>query len=328
MSGYERAHGSNAIGRVLRAAFQAVGLAHYYAPLRESLGRDKMHNPLLRVAFTGMIDFVLHEIYWIMASASYRLGRRPRPAPAIAGMIDQLTRSGHAVYSAREFAPEAVKALEEGLWRAFDAFQDRTPYGYRPKAPVLWKGMLCYPAVSENQVHYDAISQKECELVWDFLEETGCRAALEARLKSRLSGFNVRVWRYFPRGASSVRLHRDNLPPHAFKMMYFRGEVDEVGGALKVRGYGGEERTVEGRDQIIIFDANRVYHESRNPAPGRHRDCIEVCLMPELSPSRRVQYSGFEAEHPYNPFKSWQVPARELVPLRPFGRPTGRLIAV
>jgi hypothetical protein len=275
-----------------------------------------------------MVDFVLHEAYWAMASASYRLGPRPKPEPAVAGLVDRLARTGYAVFSARASAPEATAALEAGLWRAFDAFQARTPYGHRPKMPVLWKGMLSYPAVSENQVHYDAISPEECELVWAFLEATGCRAALEERLRSRLSGFNVRVWRYLPRDKSSVSLHRDNLPPHAFKMMYFRGAVDEGSGALKVRGYDGMECLVEGADQIIIFDANRVYHESRNPAPGRHRDCIEVCLMPELSRTRRVQYSGFEAEHPYNPFRSWHVPARGLVPLKPFGRPTGRLIAV
>jgi hypothetical protein len=328
MIAYEHAQDSSAIGRTLRRAFRVVGLAHAYAPLREAVGRDKMHNPFLRVAFTGMVDFVLHEIYWLIASASHRLGRRPPPAPAIAGLVDPLTRSGYAVCSAREVAPEAVAALETGLWKEFDAFQERAPYGYRPKMPVLWKGMLCYPAVSENQVHFDAISREQCELVWEFLRATGCRAALEARLGCRLSGFNVRVWRYLPRERSSVGLHRDNLPPHAFKAMYFRGAVDELGGALKVRGYNGEESVVAGLDRIIIFDANRVYHESRNPAPGRHRDCIEVCLMPELSRSRRVQYSGFEAEHPYNPFRSWQEPARELVPLKPFGRPSGRLIAI
>ena len=324
---YEHASQSSRLGRIARALFGAIGLGSVYGPLRERLGRNKKHHPLLRIVFLGLTDFVIHEIYWLMASISWRLGRRAGLTPGEKAMADDLTSKGLALVPDTEKTRAAFEVLDAAFWPTFDAFQSDVPYGYRPEKPVLWRGMMGYPAVSENQIHYDRMTPGDCEAVWLMLERTGALAALEARLRCRLSAFNIRAWRYLPAEKASVGRHVDNLPPHAFKAMYFRDRVAIETGALRVTDYTGREHVVDGERKFILFDANRVSHESRNPREGTHRDCIEICLMPELSRSRRAQYSGFEAEHPFNPFRNWQTPATQLVPLKPFGYPTGRLIA-
>lgn len=324
---YEHARQPSRLGRFVRVLFGAVGLGRMYGPLRERIGRNKKHNPLLRIVFMGLIDFVLHEIYWLLASVSWRLSRRAPLSPEEAEMAHDLTMQGFALVPDTARTRAAFDSLDAAFWPRFDAFQAETPFGYRPEMPVLWRGMMGYPAVSKNQIHYDRITPDDCKTVWALLEETGALAALEARLRCRLSAFNVRAWRYLPSDGVTVGRHVDNLPPHSFKAMYFCDRVEIETGALKVVDYLGRDHIVDGERRFLLFDANRIPHESRNPREGTHRDCIEICLMPELSRTRRVQYSGFEAEHPFNPFRNWHTPAIRLEPLKPLGYPTGRLIA-
>jgi hypothetical protein len=324
---YQHADSSSWLGHLGRGLFRALGLGRFYEPCRERLGRNKKHNPLLRIVFMGMVDFVIHEIYWLLASASWRLSRRSPISPEVRAMADGLARLGFATVPDNSETRAAIDNLDRSFWPRFDVFQARAPYGYRPAMPVLWRGMMGYPAVSENQIHFDEITSEDCTAVWRMLEATGALMALETRLRCRLSGFNVRAWRYLPAETAAVGRHVDNLPPHAFKLMYFRGLVEPETGALTVTDYLGESHVIAGENLILFFDANRIPHESQNPKDGTHRDCIEVCLMPERSHARRVQYSGFEAEHPFNPFRNWHTPATRLVPLKPLGHPTGRLIA-
>jgi len=323
---YEHPKTASFAGKFVRRGFSLLGLSKLYLSLRESFGLHQMHNPGFRFFFSGMYDFLLHEIYWMIATVSYRLKRVQSLSQDEVRMVDSLMKIGFAIVPNSPKVSEALLELERYFWPNFEEFQARAEYGYRPARPVLYKGMMAYPAVSENQIHYDGITNAECQMVWQFLLKTGCLRALEATLKTRLSVFNVRCWRYLPKKTQTVRRHRDNLPPHAFKIMYFRGWVDRENGALNITDYQGRDHWLEGQDSIVIIDVNRIYHEGHNPKPGKFRDCIEVCLMPELFRSSRIQYSGFEAEHPYNPFLSWQQPASKLIPLKPFGRSTGRLI--
>lgn len=280
-----------------------MGLGRYH-PLAQPYWRVViLHNPLLRLLFTGMYDFILHEAYWLLAALRYRM----RGAPAI---------SNSALRSMRERGFAIVKTDLRNLasfWEKFDRFQYRHKPGDRPAMPVLFKGMLSVPAISDNQVFVDQFSKEEVDSIARFAKEAGIEEAVRHFFGCNVSCYNIRAWRYFPHASLKQDRHRDNLPPHGLKVMCFRGKVDRARGALSVQDYRGEWHVIEGEDVAVIFDSNRLPHESASPGEGNWRDCIELTYMPEAGPAPRYQASGPEAEHPVNPFSDWTVPAREAV---------------
>jgi hypothetical protein len=281
------------IGILLR---HIIGIAKHYAANLNPLASPRlrtviMHSPIPRLLFTGMYDFVLHETYWLIATLRYR-GSRDTPMRSTGFMT-------------------AMASWPKRFGSRFDVFQE---VDHSPPRPVNYRGMLAVKAISANQIFFDDFSRDDIEEIRRMAIDSGIEAVAKRFLGCEVSSYNIRAWRYFPHATCRQDRHRDNLPPHAIKAMFFRGEVDKNRGALSVRDYAGQWNVIEGRDVAVIFDSNRLEHESDAPVVG-WRDCIELTYMPAVGASH-YQASGPEAEHPLNPFADWHSPASGVVPYK------------
>ena len=114
------------------------------------------HNPGLRLLFTGMHDFLLHELYWLLAVVRHRMRGSPVALP---GASDEAYASlrdrGFAIIAGGERLRAALPALAP-FWIKFDRFQAAHRPGHRPPLPVRYRGMLSVPAISDNQAAWRA----------------------------------------------------------------------------------------------------------------------------------------------------------------------------
>lgn len=314
---------------LLRSSLKTLGLEEAYATVRLKYAQRRLRNPLLRFFTTGMADFILHEAWYLLASLRWRLGHAALPA-SLQPASDHLAKRGYVMVPRSEASDRALSALEKDYWPRFEQFQSGVGEGWRPQERVKFKGMMAYPSVQSNQVHFDAFSDADIALVQGMIEESGAKAIIESVLKCKVSVYSIRSWRYLPREKYTTGAHFDNLPPHALKILFFRGEVTADTGALQFRDRVGDQGIAIGVNQILICDVNRVWHWSDNPKPGQIRDVIEICFMPEAGKTSIYQSSGFEAEHPVNPFKNdWHKAASGVVPVKWWnGQTSNRFLSI
>lgn len=314
---------------VFRSVLKLVGLEKTYVDFRFWYSMRRMRNPLLRFLSTGMTDFILHEAWYQLASFRWRKNHQPLSA-ALQPAADHLDRRGYVVVPGSENGDRALAALERDFWPRFERFQASVGEGWRPERRVKYKGMMVYPSVESNQVHFDDFTDQDVAQIKTMIEDSGAKAVIEAVLKCRVSIYSIRAWRYLPREKYTTGAHFDNLPAHARKILFFRGEVNADTGALQFRDRVGDVGMAAGVNQILVCDVNRVWHWSDNPKPGHVRDAIEICFMPEAGTESVYQASGFEAEHPVNPFKDdWHQPMSDLVPVKWWnGRKSNRFLSV
>jgi hypothetical protein len=150
-------------------------------------------------------------------------------------------------------------------------------------------------------------------------------------MKSNFQIYNVRVWRSLPHTKLSDTdgTHRDNLPPWALKIMFFRGYVDENSGAFTYESpTSGATMQIIGNNQIALIDTSYLIHRAGTKIDvGRFRDCMEISLMPSPYNNIRINEAGFEAEHPYNPFFIGKRIPKRLVNISYFFKTTGKILA-
>ena len=144
-------------------------------------------------------------------------------------------------------------------------------------------------------------------------------------LRSKVTMFNIRVWRFLPdsskeagretasagEAALDVHWHTDHFPPRTFKIMIYLGEVDTSRGCLHIKEPSGRITPLTGYNQVLFFDNSAWLHAAPAPTEGC-RDVIELSVMPRIFGEFKIYRAGHAAGYPLTPFSRWMKAARYL----------------
>ena len=125
--------------------------------------------------------------------------------------------------------------------------------------------------------------------------------------KSEYRIVNLRIWRYLPESKSlnneKVGAHYDMFPHKTVKIMIYKGFFGKKNPSLEILNAEKNETlifSVCGRNPIVIFDSNHLYHRAN--LPKKNRDTIEITIQPTFF-DKKPLFGGFSAGYPLNPFK-------------------------
>ena len=125
--------------------------------------------------------------------------------------------------------------------------------------------------------------------------------------KSEYRIVNLRIWRYLPESKNldnkKVGAHYDMFPHKTLKIMIYKGFFDQKNPSLEILDAEKNETlifSIRGRNPIVIFDSNHLYHRAN--LPKKNRDTIEITIQPTFFDTEPL-LGGFNSGHPLNPFK-------------------------
>ena len=286
-------------------------------------------NFLTRAICFGLLDFFYHMAYWLICTIIYRFTKGKFILPKVS-LLTKVLLSERIIKHSESDIKEITK-YTSSFWNKFDAYQATKKHGDNPIIFVNKVGYLSNRTRENHTVFYEGFNTEDLSSIAKFVESLDFSTNITEFMKSNFQIYNVRVWRSLPHKklTDTDGTHRDNLPPWALKIMFFRGYVDENSGAFTYESpTSGKSLHLTGNDQIVLIDASYLLHRAGTKIDvGRFRDCMEISLMPSPDRNIRINEAGFEAEHPYNPFFIGKRIPNRLVNITYFFKFTGKIIA-
>ena len=286
-------------------------------------------NFLFRAICFGLFDFFYHMAYWLICTIIYRFTMGKFILPKVS-LLTKVLLSERIIKHSESDIKEIAK-YTSSFWNKFDAYQAKKKHGDNPIISVNKVGYISNRTRENHTVFYEEFNTEDLNSIVKFVESLDFSTNITEFMKSNFQIYNVRVWRSLPHKklTDTDGTHRDNLPPWALKIMFFRGYVDENSGAFTYESpTSGQTLHLTGNDQIVLIDASYLVHRAGTKIDvERFRDCMEISLMPSPDRNIRINEAGFEAEHPYNPFFiGKRIPNRQ-VNISYFFKFTGKIIA-
>ncbi len=288
-------------------------------------------NFITRFLSYGLADFFLHQLYWLISTISYRLQNGYLILPKKSELCQRFIAEriiSHSEGSRKELA----LSLLNDLCKRFDEYQATKKHGDNPSTRVHRKGYLCNSVRENHTVFFEGFTQADLNSIAAFVKNSEFDACIKEYMKSNYQIYNVRFWRSLPHVKPNPLhgTHRDNLPPRAIKIMFYRGQTDANNGAFTYESVvDGSTQYFSGLNPLGLIDTNYIVHRAGTTiVENRFRDCLEIALMPSPHKDIRIVEGGFEAEHQYNPFKSSEGKPVGLKKITYFCRDSGKEIAV